>query len=183
MSMTKRRKLKTVLTGFIWLISVHLDIASGRPISFPPSREADLISHTTCDLPLDSQYGLYIVDIPGFSDYAIEYRMKTEHGKPYQVLMLVAKQPSRPGEARCDAILAVNRVRMLHSKDTIAVQCTGKGGAHLNLGPVVAIGRSARPWRSNAFVATRAWRIDLQTQRFIPIDRKLLVCKPEALPN
>jgi hypothetical protein len=158
--------------------------ATAQSIAFPPVRERDLVSLSTCDLPTDSEYGLYILDLPDYPDHAIEYRKKkTRDGNWYQVLFLLRKGTSPGGVTRCDEILAVQRVNLQVSKDNMAIDCREKDGRPPAEALVVAIGHNPPRWRDDRFVARKAWAIDVANARFIPLENRILICKPEPPPK
>lgn len=173
-----------VLTTMMAALLQLGNLAIGQPVEFPPTRERDLVSLSTCDLPMDSEYGLYILDLPNYPEHAIEYRKKrTAAGNWYQVLLLLGKKESDPGIARCDEILAVQRVSLRVYKDRIAVDCVEKGGASPAEGRVVGIGHNPPRWRYDSFVARKAWAIDIPNARFIPLENRILICTPERPPG
>ena len=155
-----------------------------QPTTFPPVRDRDLVSLSTCDLPIDSAYGLYILDIPDYPDHAIEYRKKKiAPGNWYQVLFLLRKGKSPVGVARCDEILAVQRVNLQIFKDNMAIDCREKSGLPPPEGVVVGIGHNPPRWRDDRFVARKAWGIDIANARFIPLENRILICTPERPPG
>ena len=179
-----RNSTKFVSITMLLALVCYGESAAAQPTTFPPVRDRDLVSLSTCDLPIDSAYGLYILDLPDYPDHAIEYRKKrTAAGVWYQVLLLLRKRESAPGMARCDEILAVQRVNLRVFKDNMAIDCKDKGGALPAEGLVIGIGQTPPRSRSDSFVARKAWAIDISNARFISLENRILICTPERPPG
>src|SRR5690349_3137466 len=107
--------LSTVLCGVV-------SIGMQRPfLKFPPERIEDLFEHSVCELPPESEPGMYRVPLPT-TGYRLEYR------KRWRVEAVFLVEMKQEAETCRDRIVAAIRLPVHGAKESINFDCTLKNG-------------------------------------------------------
>jgi hypothetical protein len=139
-------------------------ISMQRPfLKLPPERVDDLLGHSVCELPPESEPGMYRVPLPA-AGYRLEYRKRWR----FEAVFLV--EMKQEAESCRDRIVAAIRLPAHGAAESINFECTRKGGSP---GEVVI---GIVPDAESSAEATPAWRVDLPRRSFELVRDRPVVC-------
>jgi hypothetical protein len=135
-----------------------------RPfLKFPPERVDDLLGHSVCELPPESEPGMYRVPLPT-AGYRLEYRKRWR----FEAVFIV--EMKQEAESCRDRIVGALRLPAHGAKESISFECTVKDQRPgvVVIGIVPDVERSA--------VAMPAWRVDAGRRSFELVRDRSVVC-------
>jgi hypothetical protein len=137
-------------------------LAGDDYLPFPPSQPKDLIGHSPCELPPESEIGRFVMPIAR-SRYRLEYR------KRYQIEMVLLVE----GPENCRSrIVGVLQLPIHGDDEAVNFDCHPLGQAVREGEFFIGISPSARRAK-----ATPAWRIDLTRKGFELVQQLAVECE------
>jgi len=124
-------------------------------VQFPPRMGSDLISHSVCELPPESEVGMYRVPIPE-TRYRLEYRKRWR----FEVILLVSMEES--ADTCRDRIVGLLQLPTHGEHEAINFECAPRGRERSSSEFFIGI----IPNGVSKATATPAWRIDLASKAF-----------------